>query len=137
MKILQKLAIATIVSLMGTTLVYAEAPMEGQRMHHQMKSKKQSMKNILQKLNLTKEQKKALRADRAEMRKAMHERKKNRKNIAQFVTVNGVDRDAMVKMATKRAVDIANIRADIIEKTLKILTPEQRTKFVSLLKERR
>jgi Spy/CpxP family protein refolding chaperone len=43
----------------------------------------------------------------------------------------------MVKMATKRAVDIANIRADIIEKTLKILTPEQRTKFVSLLKERR
>ena len=137
MKILQKLAIATIVSLMGTTLVYAEAPMEGQRMHHQMKSKKQSMKNILQKLNLKKEQKKSLRAYRAEMRKAIHERKKNRKNIAQFVTVKGVDRDAMVKMATKRAVDIANIRADIIEKTLKILTPEQRTKFVSLLKERR
>jgi len=137
MKILQKLIIATIVSFIGTTLVYAEAPMEGQRMHHQMKSKKQSMKNILQKLNLKKEQKKSLRAYRAEMRKAIHERKKNRKNIAQFVTVKGVDRDAMVKMATQRAVDIANIRADIIEKTLKILTPEQRTKFVSLLKERR
>jgi len=54
-------------------------------------------------------------------------------NMAQFITVDGVDRKAMIADVTKKATTMANMRADMIDKTLQILTPKQRTKFVTLL----
>ncbi len=135
MSILKSVAVATIIGCMGSSLLYAEAPIkDGQGHGQQIKGKKHNMKNIFQQLNLTKEQRKELRASRKDMRKTIKNHKSNKLKTGDFITEKGVDRKGMLKAATTRTVTITNSRADMIEKTLKILTPEQRKKFVSLLK---
>jgi len=135
MSILKSVVAITIIGFMGSSLLYGEAPMEQGNGHGQkMKARNQNMKKIFQQLNLTQAQKKELRASRQDIRKKIKNQKSNKPKISDFITEKGVDRDGMLKVATKRTVTMTNLRADMIEKTLKILTPEQRKKFVSLLK---
>jgi len=135
MNILKSVAIATIIGFTGSNILYAEAPVEHTQGHGQkMRAGNHKMKKIFQELKLTKAQKKELRVMRQDMRKNMKMHKSNKPKLSDYITEKGVDRKGMLKVATSRATKMTNLRADMIEKTLKILTPEQRKKFVSLLK---
>lgn len=137
------LSIVTIAGVVGLTTVHAQ-PLDngegygnakGMMQHH--KGKHNKMRAIFRQLNLTNAQKKALKANRKAQRQAMRAKRAQRRashNMGKFISVNGVDRAGMIAQATKRATERANMRADMIEKTLSILTAEQKTKFVALLK---
>ena len=144
MKILKTVAILSVVGIIGTMAVYAEDMKEhrtmfqerGGMMHH-FKAKHQKMKKIMKQLDLTSEQEKALKENRKAMRTNMMAKRKAimaSGGMSQFIGVDGVDRVSLVNFATERATKMANARADMMEKTLSILTPEQKTKFVGLLK---
>lgn len=137
----KRFTIVTIAGVIGLSTLYAQ-PVEGgfhekRDMKHHRKAHHQKMRAIFKQLNLTDAQKKALKENRQAQRKAMkakHNEMRAKHNIGKFVTVKGVDRAGMIAEATKRATERANMRADMIEKTLSILTTEQKTKFIELLK---
>jgi len=144
MKILKTIALLSVAGIIGTVAVNAEniqekrgMVSEQREMMQHFKGKHQKMMKIMKQLDLTKEQKVALKANRKAMRSKMKAKRKEmrgNRNLSDFVTVQGVNRSAMIEKITKTATTMANIRADMIEKTLAILTPAQRTKFVELLK---
>lgn len=143
MTLLKTLTIISIAGIMGATTLSAEPFMMGEHcksekgMYKGHKGKHDNMRQIMQELNLTDEQKATLKADRQAMRETMKAKRATMKGasrgMSQFVTVNGVDRNAMIAQATERATNMANMRADRIEKLMSILTPEQKIKFVELL----
>ena len=143
MTIIKTIAILSIAGIIGTITLNADniqehrgMLQEQREMMHHFKGKHQKIQKIMKQLDLTSEQKTALKANRKSMRESMKaKRNEMRKahNISQFITVDGVDRKAMIAQVTKKATTMANMRADMFDKTLKILTPKQRTKFVTLL----
>ncbi|MBU1668352.1 Spy/CpxP family protein refolding chaperone [bacterium] len=146
LKILTKtLSIVTIAGIVGLTAAHAQ-PTNGEGygkchekkgMMQHYKGKHENMRAIFKQLNLTDEQKTALKENRKAQREAMKAKRAEMKgshNKGQFISVDGVDRAGMIAQATQRATARANMRADMMEKTLSILTPEQKTKFVKLLK---
>lgn len=140
MTLLKTLTIVSIAGIMGATTLSAEPFMMGEHCKSERgmhKGKQDNMRKIMQELNLTDEQKATLKADRQAMRETMKAKRATMKGasrgMSQFVTVNGVDRNAMIAQATERATNMANMRADRIEKLMSILTPEQKIKFVELL----
>jgi Spy/CpxP family protein refolding chaperone len=62
-------------------------------------------------------------------------RKRGMADMSEFVSANGFDKQAFVAKATQNAQMMIDMRADRFEKTINILTPEQRVKFVKLLQE--
>lgn len=144
MTILKTVAILSVAGIIGAITVNAQEIKEhrgmfqdNKEMMHHFKGKQQKMKKIMKQLDLTSEQITALKENRKAMRETMMAKRKEMKvagGMSQFITVNGVDRVAMLNFATARATQMANTRADMVEKTLSILTPEQKTKFVTLLK---
>lgn len=140
MKILKTLAIVTVSGIMATTAIVAQ-PMDGhpsaqQTKHHKGMMKKK-IKAALKAANVTKEQRVQLKEARKSMRETMKAKREEMKasyNPKEFISVNGVNRTAMVNMAVEMATFRANLRADMMEKTLAILSPEQRTQFVQALK---
>jgi Spy/CpxP family protein refolding chaperone len=144
MKILKTVAILSVAGVIGTMAVYADDIKEHRTMFqekkgmmHHFKAKHQKMKKIMKQLDLTSEQKTALKENRKAMRTTMMAKRKAimaSGGMSQFIEVNGVDRASMITFATERATKMANARADMMEKTLSILTPEQKIKFVGLLK---
>jgi Spy/CpxP family protein refolding chaperone len=144
MKVLKTVAILSVAGIIGTMAVYAEdikehkcMVQEKRGMMHHFKGKHQKMKRIMKQLDLSSKQKTALKENRKEMREKMMAKRKAMMastGMSQFISVSGVDRDSMVNFAVERATERANARADMMEKTLNILSPEQKTKFVSLLK---
>jgi len=141
--LMKTLSIVTIAGVVGLTTVHAQpldngegyGNVKGMMQHH--KGKHNKMRAIFKQLNLTNAQKKALKANRKAQREGMRAKRAQRRvshNMGKFISVNGVDRAGMIAQATKRATERANMRADMLEKTLRILTAEQKTKFVALLK---
>ena len=139
------LSIVTIAGVVGLTAVHAEpANGEGEGfchgkkgMMHHFKEKHENMRAIMKQLNLTDEQKATLKENRKAQREAMKAKRAERqasRQMGKFISVDGVDRAGMIAQATERATQRANARADRMEQTLSILTPEQKTKFVELLK---
>jgi len=139
------LTIVTVAGVVGMTAVYAQpANGEGEGFCHgkkgmmkHFKEKHENMRAIFKQLNLTEAQKTALKENRKAQREAMKAKRaqmKGKHNMGEFITVNGVDRAGMIAQATQRAKERANMRADMMEKTLTILTAEQKVKFVELLK---
>ena len=134
----------TIVGVIATIGLQAEPFGKGgefmedrMEMRKHFKSKHQNMKKIFKQLNLSDEQKTSLKANRDEMRNTMKDKRKEFKNsrsISKFISVDGVDREGLIEQATQHATLRAGNRADMMEKTLKILTAEQKIKFVELLK---
>jgi protein CpxP len=141
MKTLKVLAVVAVTGLVGLTAVNA-CPMGGEKMHEGMKQKKAQMKGLFMQLDLTSEQKSQMKALRQEM-KAQHKERKSAMikgrgmaKMGQFVSANGFDRQGFTAMATKKSQTMIAKRADMFEKRMNILTPEQRVKLVSLMQEK-
>jgi Spy/CpxP family protein refolding chaperone len=57
-------------------------------------------------------------------------------HMSAYVSANGFDKEAFTAQAMQKAQNRIEMRAQRFEKTINILTPEQRIKFVSLLQEK-
>ncbi|MCW8820790.1 MAG: Spy/CpxP family protein refolding chaperone [Sulfurovum sp.] len=142
MKTLKVLTIVAITGLVGATSVYASPfNAESNKMCQKNKEHRNGMKEIFKKLDLTPEQKSAMKENRQAMREQMKEkrsrmnRKRGMADMSEFVSANGFDKQSFVEKATQKAQMRIDMRADRFEKTMNILTPEQRVKFVILLQE--
>ncbi len=106
------------------------------------KHNRSEMKEIFQKLDLTDEQKSAMKANRKEMRAQMKEKRSKRNakrgmaNMSGFVSAEGFDKEAFIAKATEKSQTMIEMRANRFEERMNILTPEQRIKFVTLLQEK-
>lgn len=134
MKILKTVAILSIAGIMATVAVNAnEVNDHKPGIFKQMKK----MRGIMKQLDLTKEQRVELKENRKNMRETMKAKRKefkSSKNMGQFINMNGIDREGMINQATQRATLMAGLKADMMEKTLNILTTEQKTKYITLMK---
>lgn len=148
MKTLKVLTIVAIAGLAGTVAASA-CPSNGQNNQMcekqnmcQKNNKRTHMKEIFQKLDLTLEQKIAMKENRKAMRGQMKEKraqihgKRGMVVMSPFVSANGFDKEAFVEKATQKAQKMIDMRADGFEKMMDILTPYQRIKFVTLLQEK-
>jgi len=143
MKTLKVLTIVAITGLVGATAVHAgPACKENDTMCQKRKDNRAAMQEIFQKLDLTSEQQNALNENRKEMRAQMMQTRLDRHgkqgmaNMDAFVSANGFDKQAYIDDAMKKAQSRIEKRAEGFERTINILTPEQREKFVTLLKEK-
>lgn len=106
------------------------------------KHQKGAMKEIFQKLELTSEQKSAMKSHRKDMRKQMQAKRaqmhgeRGMAGMSKFVSAKGFDKQGFMDMASQRSKKMAQRRADMFEKKISILTAEQRVKLVSLLQEK-
>lgn len=106
------------------------------------KHQKGAMKEIFQKLELTSEQKSAMKSHRKDMRKQMQAKRaqmhgeRGMVGMSKFVSAKGFDKQGFMDMASQRSKKMAQRRADMFEKKISILTAEQRVKLVSLLQEK-
>jgi len=111
---------------------------KGMNKHRTMR--KDRMLKIFHELDLTQEQRETLRANRKAtkmQRKADRQQMRKARNMEKFVTVNGFDRAGFIQSATQNSKRMIEMRADKFETIIGVLTPEQRVKFVALLKERK
>jgi len=142
MKTLKVLTIVAVTGLVGLTAINACPMGGGEKMHEGMKQKKAQMKGMFKQLNLTSEQKGQMKALRQEMKSQHKERKfamikgRGMAKMGQFVSANGFDKQGFIDMATKKSQTMIQRRADMFEKRMNILSPEQRTKFAQLLQEK-
>ena len=143
MKTLKVLTIVAITGLVGATAVHAGPDCkQNDKICEKRKDKRADMKVIFQQLDLTTEQQSAMKENRKEMRSLMKEKRAQRHpkrgmaDMSKFVSANGFDKEAFVEMATQESQIMIDMRADRFEKTMNILTPEQRIKFVALLQDR-
>lgn len=159
MTILKTVTVVSLVALMGLVSVHA-ADTQGYKACPEKKSMKADsykcqkkcqgkyqnkhygkhykIKAIMKQLDLTAAQKRALKESRKAMRMQMKAKRKVMREsggMSQFITEKGVDRAGMLSFATKQMTQRVNARADMMEKILSILTTQQKTKFVRLLKE--
>jgi len=107
------------------------------RMNKHHKMRKNPMMKIFRELDLTEEQRATLKANRQAtqvQRKAEREKRFKERKIEKFVTVDGFDREAFIQSATQNSKRMIEMRADKFETMIGVLTPEQRLKFIELLK---
>ncbi len=57
-------------------------------------------------------------------------------SMSKFISANGFDKQGFMDMAAQRSQKMVEMRADMIEKKMNILTDEQRVKLVALLQEK-
>lgn len=149
MKTLKVLTIIAITGLAGTVAANAcpsngqnKQMCEKQEMCQKNKGHRGDMKEIFQKLDLTDAQKSVMKENRQAMRGQMKVKRSQRKgkrgmaNMSEFVSANGFDKQAFIAKATQRSQAMIEMRANRFEKTMNILTPEQRVKLVTLLHEK-
>ncbi|CAA6811765.1 MAG: Unknown protein [uncultured Sulfurovum sp.] len=126
MKVLKTLAIVTISGIMATTAVSANDVKENCKSsskcergakHH--KGGMMKMKAALKAAEITSEQKRAIREVRKEMKQTMKAKRAEMKASGEKPVKRGEFRESM--------------KAEMMEKVLAILTPEQQTKFVQAL----
>ena len=144
MKLVKTLTIVAVTGMVGLTAVQA-CPSgykgSGEKSCKSYKQNKSQMRGMFKQLDLTAEQQDKMQALRKEMkiqRKAKRaEKRGNRMSMmGQFVSANGFDKEAFIAMATQKSQERINMRAEMFEKRMNILTPEQRTKFAELLQEK-
>ena len=143
MKTLKVLTIVAITGLVGATAVYAGPNCKKSDVQCQKRMENRTaMKEIFQKLDLTPEQQNAMQENRKAMRAQMKEIRLQRQgkrgmaHMGAYVSVEGFDKQAFMDDAMKKAQSRIEKRAEGFEKTISILTPEQREKFATLLKEK-
>jgi len=140
MKIFKKVAIIGLVGVIMAVMLHAKVDgckmdMRGDRMQG-MQDKRHTMKVIFKQLNLSDEQKEMIRESRKEMqeaRKIKNEEVKLQNNSNIAITVNGINREAILKNAEGIARVSATLRADFMENIFNILTEEQKEKLIELL----
>jgi len=143
MKTLKVLTIVTVTGLVGATAVYAGPNCKKSDVQCQKRMENRTaMKEIFQKLELTPEQQSAMQENRKAMRAQMKEIRSQRQgkrgmaHMGAYVSVEGFDKQAFIDDAIKKAQSRIEKRAEGFEKTITILTPEQRETFATLLKEK-
>jgi Spy/CpxP family protein refolding chaperone len=156
MKTLKVLTIVAITGLVGTVTANA-CPLGGENnamCQKQEKCEKQKkcqknkkynrgeMKEIYNKLDLTPEQQSAMTEHRKDMREQMQAKRAQRHgergmaDMGKFVSSNGFDKEGFIAMATERSQDRIEMRANMFENKINILTEEQRVKLISLIQEK-
>jgi len=111
---------------------------KGMNKHYKMQ--KNPMMKVFKELDLTQEQRATLKAHRQEtkmQRKAEREKMFKVRKIERFVTADGFNREAFIQSTTQNSKRMTEMRADKFETMIGVLTPEQRVKFVALLKEQK
>jgi len=156
MKTLKVLTIVAITGLAGTVAANA-CPSNGQK-NEQCQTNKQDkcqkykgqkhrgnkaeMKKIFQQLDLTPEQKTAMKSQRKSMREQMKANraemhgKRGMSGMSTFVSANGFDKQGFMELAAQRSQKRAEMRANMFEQKMNILTAEQRVKLATLLQEK-
>ncbi len=156
MKTLKVLTIVAITGLVGTVAANA-CPSTGTnkaqcQTNNQKKCQKgdykknkhnrSEMKEIFQQLDLSAEQKTALKSQRKVMREQMKDKRSKRHakrgmaNMSGFVSAEGFDKEAFIAKATEKSQTMIAMRANMFEQKMNILTEEQRVKLVRLLQEK-
>lgn len=145
MKTLKVLTIVAITGLVGLTVANACPSKGGQgsgeKSCKSFKQQKSQMRGMFKQLDLTAAQKEKMQSLRNEMkaqRKAHRAEKRGNRmaKMGQFVSAEGFNKDGFISMATQKSQERIKMRADMLEKRMNILTPEQRTKFTELLQEK-
>lgn len=96
------------------------------------------MQKLQKDLNLSNAQMEQIRKLKKEGFEAVKNARKNLKNPMIEATKSGVfDKGVFVSAATDNAKVLAQIRAEHMEKFYNILTPEQRQKFIEIMKDKR
>jgi len=156
MKTLKVLTIVAITGLAGTVAANA-CPSNGQNKkmcEKQEKCEKQNkcqknkhynkgaMKKIYKELDLTPEQQSAMKANREGMREQRQAKRvqmhseRGMAGMSKFVSANGFDKQGFIEMAMIRNQNRIEMRANMFENKINILTAEQRVKLVTLLQEK-
>ena len=100
------------------------------------------MKKIFKQLDLTSEQKMAMKSHRKGMKEQMKAKRAQMKGergmagMSKFISANGFDKQGFMEMASKRSQNRAEMRANMFEQKMNILTSEQRVKLATLLQEK-
>lgn len=151
MKTLKVLTIVAITGLVGTVAANACPSSFGDKRavcEKQIKCQKNKkynrgeMREVYQKLNLTPEQQSAMQEHRKsmrELRKAKRAQKHGERGLqgmSKFVSVNGFDKEAFIAEATQKAQSRIEMRANMFENKINILTEEQRINLISLIQEK-
>ncbi len=138
MKKVKIAAMAALLGIMSVTAVQAGPCANKQKQSKHMYHKNVSMQNIFKQLDLSNEQKAALQVQRQEMkqnRRAMYAQMKGKRTRGQFIGIDGFDKQGYIDAQMQQAKIRAEMHAQRFEKTMQILTAQQREKFVALLKE--
>ncbi len=93
---------------------------------------------MFKKRNLTYDQRSKIKELRKAERKIMRANRKQfrgSKNMRSFISVDGFDKAGFVQMRTSRSKDMLKGKADMVEKIMNILTPEQRLMLADKFKE--
>ena len=151
MKLVKTLTIVAVTGLVGLTAVQACPSSYKGSGEKSSKSYKKSCKNdkhdksqmrgMFKQLDLTAQQQDQMQALRKEMKiqrkvKRADKRGNRMAKMGQFVTAKGFDKEAFIAMATQKSQERINMRAEMFEKRMSILSPEQRIKFAQLLQEK-
>jgi len=94
-----------------------------------------SIKGLFRKLDLSNEQRDAIRANRIDMMEHMRSQRNNSesKKSIDFISIDGVDKEKMINSTIAKVKATATIKADFLDKNFKVLTKEQKEEFVQLL----
>ena len=82
-----------------------------------------------------KSQRKGLREQMKAKRKQMQS-ERGMDGMSQFISAKGFDKQGFMELAAKRSQKRAEMRANMFEQKMNILTAEQRVKLVKLLQEK-
>lgn len=155
MKTLKVLTIVAITGLVGTVAANA-CPSNGQKneqcqtnkqdkcqknKRQKHRANKSEMKKIFQQLDLTAEQKTAMKSQRKGMREQMKANraehgKRGMSSMSTFISADGFDKQGFMELAAERSQKRAEMRANMFEQKINILTAEQRVKLLTLLQEK-
>ena len=113
---------------------------KNKRQNH--RANKAEMKKIFKQLDLTPEQKTAMKSQRKSMREQMKANraeihsKRGMSGMSTFVSANGFDKQGFMELAAQKSQQRIEMRANMFEQKMNILTAEQRVKLVTLLQEK-
>ena len=95
---------------------------------------------LLRRLDLTEAQKAQLKEIRKSMWQARKAERKNHKGqlgLKKFVSVDGFDKEGFIEASQERSKAMTGVRAEMMEKFIAVLTPEQRIEMMEKLNKQR
>jgi len=105
--------------------------------HHRNFKRNRRLARVFRKLNLTPEQRTKIKEARKEMRQGLRQKRQQFRGsmgLKNYINVDGFDKQGFIQMGTLRSKEMLKNRADMIDKMIKILTPEQRLILIQELK---
>ncbi len=155
---MKALKILTLLALAGSTTLIADntqaagnhgnqyniqigdTPMKQMRKKRRKMTMERRVAHIIRTLNLTQEQKEKLKTIRKEMWQARKAQKKNLRGslaLKKFISVDGFDKEGFIIASEFRTKELTTNRAEMMQKTIAVLTPDQRIALVEKLNKPR